>query len=97
MKSILIKEFFENSYVATREAITFFFENINSLEDKEILLDFSGINFISRSCADEYIKRKLNSKKILYEINFSSNVSKMFSLAAFQHKRELGIAAQYSS
>jgi len=70
-----------------------FFDFVNRSSEKNIILDFKDIYFISRSCADEYIKLKLNSKKELFEENLSEEVKQMFNIAKLQFKHNLGIAA----
>ncbi len=65
-----------------------FFEEINSLRNDKIILDFEKITFISRSCADEYLKQRKASKKAIVEVNMSENVCNMFSLVNRQYKKE---------
>ena len=91
-KVIFLNEFFDRQIV-TRRAMSNFFDSISQTYEKEIVLDFKNIDFVSRSCADEYLKRKLNSKKEIKEINMSSNVRAMLSLASLQFRRNMGIAA----
>jgi hypothetical protein len=91
IKRIYLQEFFENQIV-TRQAMSDFFNQINILPTTEFILDFSNICFISRSSADEYIKRKrnLNAKSITEE-NMSSEIKNMFLLAFNQYKKEIGL------
>lgn len=57
-----------------------FFQEIHSIKSSEIILDFEKIDFISRSCADEYLSQKNNSNKILKEINMENEVSNMIEV-----------------
>ena len=54
-----------------------FFQEIESAKTEEVVLDFSNIEFISRSCADEYLSLKSSSSKVLKEKNVSYSVSEM--------------------
>ncbi len=58
--------------------------NLENLLNKEIILDFKKIEFISRSAAHEYLKQKSISSKEIKEINLSSNVLAMFLLVKRQ-------------
>ena len=86
MKKVLLSNEF-GSNIFTRNTISSFFEKINELKDKEIALDFSSIDFISRSCADEYLKRKQDSKKKIVEVNMSKEVCSMFNAVQNQYKK----------
>lgn len=94
MKKVLLSSEF-GSNIFTRNTISSFFERINKLKDKEIALDFSSIDFISRSCADEYLKRKQNSKKKIVEVNMSKEVCSMFNAVQSQYKKA-GFAISFS-
>ena len=80
----LYKEFGDNIF--TRNSISDFFRRINNLREKEIVIDFRRIEFISRSCADEYLKQKKKSKKIIVERKVSNEVKPMFHLVENQLK-----------
>jgi len=84
IKKITLLEYLDR-IIVTRNAIADFFILLSRFSEKEILLDFSDIEFMSRSCADEYIKRKLASHKNIKEINLSKNVLAMFLLVARQN------------
>lgn len=77
--------------IITRRAISEFFNALEQLKENNITLDFSSIRFISRSCADEYLKRKRYSKIKFKEVNVSENIFRMFSLALFQLRKSFGI------
>jgi len=80
--------------IFTRNSISNFFDEINNLKDKEMVLDFKDIRFISRSCADEYLKQKKESKKIFVEVNMSEEVCAMFRNVEKQYK-ELGLTFSF--
>lgn len=79
IKKIYLSDYF-GKMIITRNAVANFFSFLSQIQKKEIVLDFSEVEFISRSCADEYTKRKLASNKKIKEINISRNVSSMFLL-----------------
>lgn len=84
-KMILLASTFGNN-IFTRSSISNFFEKINSLENINIKLDFNDVKFISRSCADEYLKQKKVSKKKITEVNMSKDVCAMFTNVQNQYK-----------
>lgn len=73
--------------IFTRRTISNFFEELNERKDNEIEIDFSNVEFISRSCADEYIKQKKESNKKIVEVNMSNNVCTMFNVVKDQYER----------
>jgi anti-anti-sigma regulatory factor len=66
--------------VVTRNSITAFFLLVEKSTDKRMIIDFKNVNFISRSAADEYVKRKETSKKKISEINLSQDVKSMLDI-----------------
>lgn len=75
------------SNILTRNSIKLFFDVLKKSKNKNFEINFSDIEFISRSCADEYLKLKETSKKKLVESNMSDSVYNMF----------LNIKRQYES
>lgn len=57
-----------------------FFDKINKEDSKEIVIDFSNVDTITLSFADEYLKRKKQSKKEIKEEHVPINISKMFEI-----------------
>ncbi len=85
-KISLRKEFGEN--ISTRNSIVSFFnEKIDSPDKDEIIIDFKGIKFLSRSGAAEYLKLREESNKNLIEKNMSYEVKSMFRLVENQFKK----------
>lgn len=64
--------------LALRDTADMFFDYLESIPQKEIIVDFNNIKSISRSFAHEYITRKNQSKKLITETNLPENVKKMF-------------------
>ncbi|MAH49475.1 hypothetical protein CMI37_26870 [Candidatus Pacearchaeota archaeon] len=85
-KRISLFEVFGNNIITRNSIFDFFTELEDSKEDK-IVLDFKDITFISRSCADEYLKQRKISKKAVIETNMSKDVCNMFDLINKQYKK----------
>lgn len=83
MKTIKISKVTSN-YLVTRSNLNSFFKSLDKLDSKKIKLDFDGISFISRSCADEYVKLKKKINKQIEEVNMSKDVKAMLELVSSQ-------------
>ncbi|MBS3088407.1 hypothetical protein J4402_01360 [Candidatus Pacearchaeota archaeon] len=80
-------------FIVTRNAMSRFLDELSRASDKNIIVDFKGTEFISRSCADEYIRRRIIFKKNITEINVSPTVLSMFKLVRSQYKKNMGLTA----
>jgi hypothetical protein len=85
MKKINLHNEFGN-LIITREAIISLFNSLAHTNNL-LVLDFSNIEFISRSATHEYIRQKLSNNIKLKEINMSQNVKSMFLLVTKQLKK----------
>ena len=85
-KRISLFRVFGNNII-TRNSIFDFFTELEDLKENKIVLDFKNITFISRSCADEYLKQKKISSKTVVEENRSEDVCNMFDLIDRQYKK----------
>jgi anti-anti-sigma regulatory factor len=83
MKTIKLSEKLGKNLI-TRNDIDRLFSEINSVKTKEITVDFSNIEFISRSSADQYVKMKKSSKKKITDINIPKDVKAMIDLVKHQ-------------
>ena len=82
MKKIkLIRELGSN--IVTRNSLDSLFSKIKKYKSKEIEIDFDKIDFISRSSADEYLKLKDVTRKIIKEVNMTDKVKDMFNVVTF--------------
>lgn len=63
--------------IFTRITIQDFLSEISKLKEKEVILDFNKVKFISRSCIDEYIRFIQNTEKEIKSINQSPDVRMM--------------------
>lgn len=76
-KIIISKAFATN--IATRETANRIFNLISRNKSKKIYLDFSNVDFVSRSFAHQYELRKLRVRKSLKEIHVNRQIKKMFT------------------
>ena len=65
------------------------FDDINN--EKEVVLNFDGIEFISRSFAQEYIYQKYNSKVIIHEENMNDFVDGLLGVVEEDYKETFSI------
>jgi anti-anti-sigma regulatory factor len=86
MKKIRLSKDF-GSLIITRNAIINLFDSFANLSEEKLILDFRGIEFISRSAAHEYVKQKSMCDKEIREVNISQNVKAMFLLVTRQMKK----------
>jgi anti-anti-sigma regulatory factor len=69
-----------STHLALRESADNLFEFINDLRSLQVVLDFSGVVFMSSSFAHQYLLNKRKSGKEIVEDNVPDNVQKMFAL-----------------
>ncbi len=63
--------------IFTRITMQDFLSEISKLKEKEVILDFNKVKFISRSCIDEYVRFIQNTEKKIKSINQSPDVCMM--------------------
>ncbi len=66
--------------LALRSNADLLFDSIEKSKQKQVIVDFSNIDFMSRSFAQQYIMRKKRSLKKIIEKNIPEDVGKMFAL-----------------
>lgn len=66
--------------LSTRNRTSHFFEMMESSNATSVVVNFAHVKSITRSFADEYMKRKRASKLNIQESNVPSNVQKMFEI-----------------
>lgn len=69
-----------NSSLEMNTAADDFLNKVNEIEDDEILIDFTGIVFISRSFAQAYFSKKNKLGKNIDEINVPDEVKPLLDL-----------------
>jgi hypothetical protein len=61
-----------------------FFDKLEAIPAQNIVLDFKGVQSISRSFAHQYILRRMKSSKNVEEANVVENVQHMFKIVERQ-------------
>lgn len=69
-----------NSSLEMNTAADDFLNQVNEIDDNEILIDFKGIVFISRSFAQSYFSKKNKLDKNIDEINVPDEVKPLMDL-----------------
>ncbi|VVB65210.1 Uncharacterised protein [uncultured archaeon] len=77
-----------SSNLALRYSADDLFDYINNLNESRIVLDFSGIESITRSFAHQYILNKSKSNKQIVECDVPINIKPMFELVERQHSNQ---------
>ena len=70
-------------------AVEQLFEEINKTEDKNIILDFSGIQFVALSFAQAYVANKKQTEKNITEIHVNEENKIMLSITKKKKKDNL--------
>ena len=70
--------------LALRQSADDLFDFMNRLTESKIIIDFTGIESITRSFAHQYILNKAESKKEILECNIPHEIKPMFELVKRQ-------------
>ena len=57
-----------------------FFDRLEKMDEENLMLDFTGVESISRSFAHQYMIRKKVSTKAITEVHMPSDVTRMLEL-----------------
>ena len=66
--------------LALRQSADDLFDFIDNIDAPKIVIDFSGIESITRSFAHQYILNKVKSKKQIFERDIPHEIKPMFEL-----------------
>jgi anti-anti-sigma regulatory factor len=69
-----------------RSTVAPIFRKLARLPSHRVIVDFSGVEFMSRSFADEYLAAKAACQKKINERNLSSEVRRMLQLVSSQRE-----------
>lgn len=69
-----------NSSLEMNSAAVEFLEDVDKIKDNDILIDFTGIVFVSRSFAQSYFTKKNKLNKNITEINISKEVKPLMEM-----------------
>ncbi len=72
------------SLLMLRSSVPPLFRRISRMAATRVVVDFSGVEFMSRSFADEYLEAKRSSKKSIDERNVSDEVARMLNFVTSQ-------------
>lgn len=76
-----------SSNLSFRHSADALFDYINGLDESKIVVDFSGIESITRSFAHQYVLNKFESKKHILERDIPHEITPMFELVERQRSR----------
>lgn len=79
-----IKDFF-SPMIATRVSVSDFLQNRVKADTPEVILDFAGISFISRSATDEFVTFFEQNKITPRFVNQAENIDQMFRVVRKTH------------
>ena len=69
-----------NSSLEMNSAAVEFLDDVDKLKDNDILIDFTGVVFVSRSFAQSNKKKKNKINKNITEINISEDVKPLMKM-----------------
>ncbi|MBZ2167038.1 hypothetical protein [Methanobacterium spitsbergense] len=69
-----------NPNLTIRGGAKIFFDYIKNIPGDDILINFEGSEFISRSFAQEYLKQKRLINKNIKQVNVPENINSMFKI-----------------
>ncbi len=85
-KSIQLNESISPNLIL-REYADELFNSLNHIKDNSIIIDFAGIQSMSRSFAQEFVYRLKKSENIITIVNEPENVKKMFDVVKEPKKK----------
>ncbi|HJH28401.1 MAG TPA: hypothetical protein C5S51_01705 [Methanosarcinaceae archaeon] len=74
------KEIKLENHLSLRDSANYFFDKLDTYKSNEIMLDFSGVQTISRSFAQQFLARIDSSNKTIVCINQPNNIKMMFEI-----------------
>lgn len=80
-ETVFIKDKINSSLEMNSLAIDFL-EDIDKINDDEIIIDFSGVIFVSRGFAQSYFSKKSQMDKNIVEINISEGVKPLMDMVS---------------
>ncbi len=69
------------SYLALRESADRLFDQVDRYKTKDIVVDFSGVESMTRSFAHQYILRKQKSRKNVSEENMTESIASIMEMS----------------
>ena len=78
-----------SSNLALRHSADALFDYINSLNESRIIINFSGIESITRSFAHQYAANKIKTNKQIIECDIPLKIKPMFELVERQRQESV--------
>lgn len=91
---ILLKEKFETTHLSTRSMASDLYNELLQSENQDISLDFSGIEFASRSFMVQLYSMLAKNRSQVRFVNMNENVDQMYLLAIKAYNRPAVMASQ---
>lgn len=82
-----------NSNLGMRSSAKNFFNQINKMSNNEFVINFTNVQFMSRSFAQEYVQQKKRTDKFLKEVNLPKDVKVMFDIVTKSSKPKSKVLA----
>lgn len=79
VETVVIKDKINSSLEMNSTAVEFL-EEVDTIDDSDILIDFKGVIFVSRSFAQSYYTKKNKLNKNIKEINLSEGVKPLMDM-----------------
>lgn len=79
VETVVIKDKI-NSSLEMNSAAVEFLEEVDKIDDSDIVIDFTGVIFVSRSFAQSYFSTKTKLSKNISETNISEGVKPLMDM-----------------
>ena len=79
VETVVIKEKINSSLEMNSTAVEFL-EGVNKIDDFEVVVDFTGVVFVSRSFAQSYFSTKVKLDKNIIETNIPKEVKPLMDM-----------------
>ena len=86
MKKIILNEIYSSHLEMSFTAEDLFTNQINNNDFSEIIIDFTGITFMSLSFTQEYVYQKTHTSKKITEIKMHEDIKPMLELVEKSEK-----------
>lgn len=91
---IALKEKFETTHLSTRSMARDLYDELLQKESQNIMLDFSGIEFVSRSFMVQLYSMLAKRRSQVRFVNMNENVDQMYQLAITAYNRPAVMPSQ---
>ena len=85
VETVVIKDKI-NSSLEMNSAAVEFLDDVDKINDNDIVIDFTGVVFVSRSFAQSYFTKKNKLNKNIMEINIAEDVKPLMDMIGKKFK-----------